>query len=199
MEDNNLEKQREQFLKQLEEKDKELDKQLEQLDYSKEQIHLPQVEKKILTPEEQKKKFLDELDRKSNELDKELNKDIKLTNSQVKTQKSKELVKFHLYKNLIGAVLVVFVLVIISKIALNMSYKDNLSQTTNHNVNQVKIALINYYKEQKKLPINKDSLINTKELISKKYLSTDVEEQCDCKFYLKDDKKSVIAIPNSQK
>ena len=205
----NIEQQREEFLKKLEIQEKMLDQQLgksETKEQNKENtVNLP-LPKKNLSPEEeleQKRKiFLANLDKKEAELDKTIAYENSLEGSNLtrrKKQSSKEVMKFHFYKTLIGALLIIVVLVIICKFAVSGSYKEIQSTATEHNVNQVKIALINYYNEYKELPLLASNKIDIEALHKSQYLGTDVEEMCNCSFYLKADKQTVIAIPKGTK
>lgn len=196
---NNIEKQREEFLKKLDAQEKELDMQLNSsisLKNKKNQtVNPPLPDNKELSLEERQKRFLDDLDKKDKELD-AMKDSTASAFTKRKTFSSQEIMKANFYKTIIGAAILFVVIIIISKSFLAVKYESNASATMSNNTNQVKIALINYYKNNKRLPVNNDNLIDTQELIRTQYLGTPVEEQCNCKFYLKDDKQTVIAIPN---
>lgn len=206
----NLEQQRAEFLKKLEIQEKMLDQQLGNTKSNKETktdntVNLP-LPKKELSPEEEleqkRKMFLADLDRKDAELDKTIAYENSLEGSNLsrrKKQSSKELMKFHFYKTLIGAVLIIVALVIICKFVVGNSFEEIQSTATEHNINQVKIALINYYNEYNKLPMLANNKIDIDALHKSQYLGTDVEKQCNCSFYLKADKQTVIAIPKGTK
>lgn len=205
-----LEQQRAEFLKKLEIQEKMLDQQLGKTTPNKENkkentVNLP-LPKKELSPEEEleqkRRMFLADLERKDAELDKTIAYENSLEGSNLsrrKKQSSKEVMKFHFYKTLIGALLIIVALVIICKFAVGGSYDEIQSTATEHNVNQVKIALMNYYNEYKELPLLASNKIDIEKLHKSQYLGTDVEEQCKCSFYLKADKQTVIAIPKGTK
>lgn len=202
-----LEKQRERFLKELEMKEKTLDEELKKTNKSSnEQIHLPYIQNNSSVNTEdalevQKKRFLEDLDKKEKELNKTIEYNNSLAGSNLsrrKQQSSQQLMKFKFYRTIIGSVILIVAIVLIFRGLMSASYEDIVSTATEHNINQVKIALINYHDDYGILPIDSNSKINIEELQKKKYLGTDVESMCDCKFYLKDDKQTVLAIPNAK-
>lgn len=201
-ENKNLQEQREKFLRELDLKEKMIDEQLNNLNKDNSPVVLPPVKKKVETIEEQRKRFLKELDVKDKELDKTIAYENSLKGSNLtrrKQQSVQDKMKFNFYKTLVGAVVIIIVVVGLCKFFVGQSFEETMSTTTTHNTNQVKFALINYYEDHKKLPIDSNSKIDTKALIKGDYLHTDVEKQCNCSFYLKDDKQTVLAIPKSKK
>jgi hypothetical protein len=201
-----LEKQRERFLKELEMKEKMLDEELNQTKKtSNEQVHLPYINQTQNNNtdnniEAQKKRFLEDLDKKEKELNRtiEYNNSLAGSNLSRKKQSSQQLMKYKFYRTIIGSIVLVIAVVFIFRGLMSTSYQDVVSTTTEHNINQVKIALINYHDDYGVLPIDSNSKININELLKKQYLGTDVESMCNCSFYLKDDKQTVLAIPNSK-
>lgn len=192
MPDKDIEEQRKEFLRNLEIKEKELDAQLA----PKNDISLnDSLSKKSLKTE--RETFLKNLEQKEQELS-------NLAQFEDSSKKSSsDIAKFKFYRTMIGAVVLLLVMIVISKALMKVSYTDTVTQTTNNNITQVKMALMNYYDQYKKLPVDDNSLINTDELINKRMLGTKVEEQCQCKFYLVDDGKgysnlNIVTVPKDK-
>lgn len=63
---------------------------------------------------------------------------------------------------------------------------SNLTESTNTSVNTsvVEIALVNYKRDYGNFPVDADNKVNTSILRQKGYLSSNVEDNCDCYFYL---------------
>ena len=110
-------------------------------------------------------------------------------NIKIANKKFKNKVVRTLFMTIILIVFCTFLSKAFYKIASNVSVDNSVSINTS----VVEIAVINYKRDKGTLPIDQNKKVNVPLLRKLGYLSSDVESNCDCEFYLNSKNNSVIA------
>lgn len=145
-----------------------------------------------LRKEIEKKQFLKELERKELEL---------MNDNSINDMKHDMLVKNakKAFKKKVVRTVVMFCLLVVFCFGLSRmfySIASSITVDTNESINisVVEIAVTNYKRDKGSFPIEADNKINTTLLRQLGYLSSDVENNCDCYFYLKNKNGAVQTV-----
>ena len=142
-----------------------------------------------LKKEIERKKFLENLEQKELELSTQSNikHDYIVKNAQAAFKKK-------VIRTIITFCLLVAFCFCLSKMFYSIASSITADTNVSVNTSVVEIAIMNYKRDKGTLPIEADNKVNVSLLRQLGYLSSDVENNCDCYFYLKDKNGTVKTI-----
>lgn len=135
----------------------------------------------------ERKTFLQNLDEQEANLASNVydpTKNIKIANKKFKNK---------VVRTAIMTIILIVFCICLSKVFYKIASSVSVDNSISINTSVVEIAVINYKRDKGTLPIDQNKKVNVPLLRQLGYLSSDVESNCNCEFYLNSSNNSVTA------